>query len=73
MTEKLRFCHNKKCEVYNQVQGDFGYEEVSTFPCCCCGKTLTKKNAVEHVQQSITLSRNTIGKQTKKNIEGEQL
>lgn len=65
MPEKIRFCHNTKCEVYNQMQGDFGYEEVYSFPCCGCSRTLTKKNAIEHVQQSITLNKNTIGKTTK--------
>ena len=42
MEGRERKCKNKVCEVYNQSQGDNGYEESKNWPCVICGKKLTK-------------------------------
>lgn len=34
---EIGYCPNKKCEIYNQSQGDYGYENKKKVPCIICG------------------------------------
>jgi hypothetical protein len=43
--QRTGFCINKKCELFNQYQGDSGLEEDEKFTCLFC-KRLMKLNKV---------------------------
>lgn len=47
MSEKILYCGNKECEVYNESQGDWGNEEGEGVLCGICGKKLSDNKEVK--------------------------